>query len=304
MRTAWLFIICASPTTVLAEVPACPVAVVVHGDDAALREDVNAALREGGVVTHGIPGCSALHVDVQRSKAGVVLRRSDRDEEREVSDASVAASLAGSWAHADVTGPFLPPEPTARPAADVRPTPTPLPTAVDPVSVGVALGALGASDGSVWAAAGLDACVRVGPLCVGLEAIGRLDTAASGASASIGSNRGGLDVLAQASLPLRSGRFSLAPSLGLGAGWMRSGWGGPEDGSEGETIDIDAGGPRLETGLRGSYEVRPGVLADLRAIAMLSPVAHTSAYREDAVAVAGEPVLTAGGWLGIRFGAP
>jgi hypothetical protein len=79
---------------------------------------------------------------------------------------------------------------------------------------------------AIWWGASARACARLGALCLGgRAAVARADTTleidrALGIAPHLTRTLGGLSALA--SWPISAGRFWVAPSLGLGAAWLRS----------------------------------------------------------------------------------
>src|SRR5262249_27152878 len=104
------------------------------------------------------------------------------------------------------------------------------------------------NDGSRWLGVTGNACVVVGPACVG--ALARLATTQPSTGAGQ-SRRWGIDVLLGAGVPFSVGRAILTPGAAIGLGWLRS-RSAPDGG--GATYDEDdTGGLRLEAGLSLAY---------------------------------------------------
>jgi hypothetical protein len=155
-----------------------------------------------------------------------------RVSDREVADAGTAASLIESWVideDADVLAP------RAAPAAIETVTAAAVPPVAPPAATWRmdALGELAtATDGSRWYGGTLAACGRIGPICVGgririardTRDDGVVDFGAGGIggdfTGSLSRTRyGGAAIV---SLPLSRGRFTLAPTIGLGLVQTRS----------------------------------------------------------------------------------
>lgn len=245
---------------------ACVPAVQVVGD-ADLTAEVSAALGRRGVGAEGTDACPALGASLLREDGIIVVSRRDpagREVERKVVQVEEAASVIESWVRPDL-GADLMAGWSVDDAARVE-TPPAQEARRDPASI-VVTGdlSLDGSD-SLWLGTSIDACVRLGPTCLGGAARYRQAT---------GSGRTEIAALATVDLPLRLGPIILAPGIALGgAGLSRF-----DDSGGGD--DHGGGSWRLrgEGRLRLSIPLWGPVSFDADTAAELSPAGVTR--RED-----------------------
>jgi hypothetical protein len=183
---------------------------------------VGRLLRAHGV-TVDPASCSsaAVRVSIEAPPRGAPLTLHIRDRfgrasDREVADVDTAASLIETWALREdeslVAPPALPPAP-ALVAAPKAVVPAAAPWVVD-----ASIEAAAASDGSVWYGPTLGACGLVGRLCVGGRARVARDAGRGGPPDDHVYTRTDVDVLATVGAELGSGRVTLTPRIGVGAG--------------------------------------------------------------------------------------
>jgi hypothetical protein len=219
---------------------ACPPTVRLSGDRALVAE-VTSVLLERGIATTS-RDCPEVAITVERRGRAAVVATSSVDHEvteRVVTNARTAATVIESWVRTDVEAPLLVRRkldddeqpgltPSVRAAATRAPKPDiPLFTLVE-TGVG--------SDRTTWFGVALGACVRLGPLCAG----GRLRLAAvTGGPGAWRQeiDRQAVETLVGVDVPVRRGRVTVSPGLGLGVGWIR-------------TEEEVAGRGRASTGLR------------------------------------------------------
>jgi hypothetical protein len=289
--------------------PSCPPAARLVGDPE-VGHQVALELAILGVQSADIPaGCPAVEVVVGRTDRGVLVAVRDpagREEAQTVTDAQVAATWIESWVHPDIAAPLL----TA--GAGFAAIPTGDPVAVRTLAPrspdrfgyrGVIVAAAGelhsADDDSDWRALSASACARFGALCPGLAARAGDNRGLSIDGGATSSNRFAVELLATLSAPMEVGRMTLAPSLGLGLGYTRTGRGGGttcsvENGPDPATgamceppVAIDDGftawnlGPRGEVGLSGSFPIAGGLSLVLGVSMSFVPMARDQAVMPD-----------------------
>ena len=201
---------------------ACPPVAIVEGA-AEIVTPVAAVLRRRGLRS-GPSGCGRVVRASLVARPGLNaygLHIEDgygRVSDREIADASTAASLIESWAideDADVLAPRTAPAAIAR-----APAAPPVPVAGAPAAFRVTTrGEIAtATDGSVWYGGALAACGRVGLMCLGGRARIARDGGGDGGGGLTGTlTRTRIDAGAAAALPLSRGAFTLAPAIGVGA---------------------------------------------------------------------------------------
>jgi hypothetical protein len=206
---------------------ACPPVAIVEGA-AEIVTPVAAVLRRRGLRSEP-SGCGRVVRASLVAKPGLDaygLHIEDgygRVSDREIADASTAASLIESWAideDADVLAPRAAPTAIAR--AAVAP---PVPAGGAPATLRVTThGELAtATDGSVWYGGVLAACGRVGLMCLGGRARIARDGGGDGGGGLTGTlTRTRIDAGVAVALPLSRGAFTLAPAIGVGLYWTRS----------------------------------------------------------------------------------
>jgi hypothetical protein len=195
--------------------------------DATLRSALMEALGRRAIGTEVIRGCPSLRAQVTRQGGlvKVVLQEDVPREERLVTDLATVVTLIETWLRSDISAPLL--SAMLAPPAELstaEPVAPPPPPTLRPRPLG-ALELLGEAGVNVnetsWFGGQLRGCVRTGPLCLGaawrmagdlLRVVGE-DTLRQRITA---------DFLASAEWPLSVGRFTFAPGIGIGAGWIRS----------------------------------------------------------------------------------
>jgi len=202
------------------ERPALP--ALLEGDPE-LVATVGDELGRRGVATMATSEDQAIRVTLARQPDGIVLALHDpqgRAAERRVATAETAATLIESWARPGLAEPLLdrqpPPPPPAIVTAPVLPA-EPAARRWTPVF------RFGADNGDhrLWLGAGVGACGRVGPLCLGGELRlahqigGDRERAAPGLPAPAESDLQGL-LLAE--LPVALGRPVVVLAVGAGLG--------------------------------------------------------------------------------------
>jgi len=207
--------------------PACPPVAIVEGA-AEIVTPVAAVLRRRGLRSEP-SGCGRVVRASLVARPGVNaygLHIEDgygRVSDREIADASTAASLIESWAideDADVLAPRAAPAAIAR--APVAP-PVPISDAPEAFRVATRGEVATATDGSVWYGGALAACGRVGLMCLGGRARIARDGGGDGGGGLTGTlTRTRIDASAAVALPLTRGAFTLAPAIGVGLYWTRS----------------------------------------------------------------------------------
>lgn len=207
--------------------PSCSPQVQIAGD-AALRSALAEALGRRAIRTDVIRGCPSLRAEVTRQGplVRVVLQEDVPREERLVADLHTVVALIETWLRSDISAPLLsalllPPELAAPPAAAAIAPPSPPPAHRLQVraellpEVGIDLRA------APWLGGALRGCLQAGPVCLG--ALWRMAGSLPAVDGE-GTRRQRMiaDVLVTAEWPLRSGRLTFAPGIGLGAGWLRT----------------------------------------------------------------------------------
>jgi len=206
--------------------PLCPPVAVVEGA-AEIVAPVAAVLRRRGLRSEP-SGCGRVvraSLMTRPDLKAYSLHIEDgygRVSDREIADASTAASLIESWAideDADVLAPRAPTIAVA--SAPLAPLP---PAAGPPVAFRVmTLGEVTtATDGSVWYGGALTACGRLGSICVGGRARIARNEGDGGGGLSVTLTRSRIDAGAAALMPLSWGGFTFAPMIGVGLHWTRT----------------------------------------------------------------------------------
>lgn len=242
----------------------CPPAALLSGDPD-LVQAASLALAEAGLALEASPGCPAVEARLVREGGLVSVHCSDpvgRRIVRQVATVEEAASVIASWAQPDQNAAWLEGWTVDRvPAKESEPAGTEEdegPGAL--VSTGWTGHLSWDGDGSTWMGTSLAVCVRMGPLCGGGAGTFRVD--------GVEPRRGEVAVLASLDLPLQSGRWEIAPGIGLGAATMLG-----EDSREWGDDDHGSGGWRLrgEGRTRVSYRIAGWVLLDFTVAAEGSP---------------------------------
>ena len=213
--------------------PACPPAAAVQGPPEIVGPIVAI------LSSHGI-GAASRACGARSVKASLVAYRDaegyrlqvldavGHSNVRQVADAATAASLIESWAlgeDAEVWGPRPGVGEGAGLLAQAATSAPDGAAASAVVRIGAAAETTIGGD-AFWWGASARACARFGALCLGGRAgVARAETTleidrALGIAPDLTRTLGGLSAFV--AWPLSAGRFWLAPSLGLGAAWLRS----------------------------------------------------------------------------------
>jgi hypothetical protein len=239
----------------------CPATAALEGPPR-VTAPIASALKAHGVAigtTASCPGRTVRAVLTPAAPArGYRLHIEDgfgRTSDRLIAEPGMAVSLIESWAVEEDADLLTVAPPPAPPAAAVTAAVTaaapPVVMAASPFYLhGGVTSALG-SDHSIWAGGGVAGCARLGAICVGGKARLMRDTRLGGQTADAGAFRTGADVLVTAGLPLAHGRLLLMPTVGIGAGWLRTFVSAEDVDSPAETANT--------FGLRGEASVLAGV---------------------------------------------
>jgi len=301
-------------TRAIAEDATCVPTALVTGAPA-LADPVRTALTQRGILAEpprGCPAVAVVHVRIDLAGTGLRVAIDDPDgrhTERVVSDAETAAALVDSWTRPGLGTEQTPQAATTVVDGDDGDIPAALaPTIIEvsqtrPISVAAMTTASVATDGALWLGLDAAACVRIGAMCVGAVVRTRLDTATIGISESQETSRSGVDLLIGADRPIALGRAVLRPSAHIGVGWTRS-RSNASVATPDQQIEVDTGGIRLSASFVASKPVVRGLVLEFALGLDLSMRAHTGAYLDEGVTVAGESrgFLRAG--VGLRYGAP
>jgi len=227
VASAGLLASCLFPSFPAVAGTACPPVAIVEGA-AEIVTPVAAVLRRRGLGSEP-SGCGRVVRASLVARPGLNaygLHIEDgygRVSDREIADASTAASLIESWAideDADVLAPRAAPAAIAR--APLAPA-VPVSGASQTFRVATRGEVATATDGSVWYGGALAACGRVGLMCLGGRARIARDGGGDGGGGLTGTlTRTRIDVGAAAAFPVSRGAFTLAPAIGVGLSWTRS----------------------------------------------------------------------------------
>ncbi len=300
------------PSTSPLQAKECPPAALLQGDPA-LVDAVGDLLRARGIATAPIEECPRVSVVLLPMDARIDVEVTDawgRQERRRVADVATVATIVESWCRTDLVDALLAPPTglTAVPARTVvlepgtnvgRPG---MADAVPPpvrYAIGIHPGVAYEGDGSVWVDVGVSACGNWGPVCVGGLVRGGGDVGELGDSARFDSKRAGLDVLATIDYPIDLKSVILTPGLGFGGGWIRAS--GPQGTNQHGAVDIDSGFMRVEGAFRVGIPLAERFAFDVGVSAGVSPLAHTSAFVEDNLTVAGVPSWSVRGTVGFVY---
>lgn len=288
------------------------------------------ALLLRGITKEAPPGCAALSARLEErgARIGLTLIEARRRSERTVANLGTALTAIESFVRSDLSAPLLaaPTLAEQQPAVVPRPQPAPAPpppSAAPRFRVGLMAEAAIDTAGSPWLGADLNACTRIGPLCLGM--LFRFAAALPlSYKDGLTDQRFASDLYVTADLPLRLGRVTLSPGLGLGLGWQRHlvhGHPGspPPAGTEADSDNdaddyfdeavVNDGGMRAEVWLGLAYPLRAGLALEAR-------LALAAAFLDSpsvVLAVAGkelaEPLMAAPwgmlrGGLGLRWSGP
>lgn len=285
---------------------------------------LRAALAARGIDTTGDGHCTPARVSVardhDRSLLLTITMPDGQRVTRRASNPSEAATIVATWVDRELDAPLLQPRDLPAPpvvahpdlddeapptlTAPASPAPMPLPPGRR-VTVRVATAGVVASDGSLWAGVHGGACVAFGRTCIGASALWITDTGVAGDSEAYETGRSAVDMFVTVDLPLRYGRLTLTPAVGIGLGTMQMSRaaGSSASGDGDQLIQDERGGPclfgQVEAGLPLSDRLRlTGALA-LGA----SPTARSQPFMDETVPIAGEPRVYLWTSLGLRFGA-
>ena len=280
--------------------PICAPAAMVNGPPE-IVDPVRAIVAAHGVRVVIDAACRSSAVRAQiarhRDRGGFTLTTVDgagRASTRAFVDAETAASLIESWA-LDEDGPLLaPPSPIAPvPATPVDSSPaTPIARTMVNQHADARLHFLAgaetslASDGSWWYGANLAACVRVGALCLGAGVRSIRDTDLGGATGTDSVERTNIDGLVTASWLMRAGAVILAPTVAVGAGWLRT---RTEGGLPENAIVRNDRNLRTELSLLARWPISPRVALAAELGASWSPWARSNEQLEQRALLPGEP---------------
>ncbi|MEZ4221970.1 MAG: hypothetical protein R3B13_13640 [Polyangiaceae bacterium] len=300
----------------------CKPAVQVEGAEP-LAGQVRQLLKESAAISGAKAGCAAARVTVtlEDDLVHVVLRNAvDQVQERRVSSAATAATLIESWlttnapvvearrehtvetAHADIN-----PTPPERSVTRDGPTPTqasPPSSAVAPARAGFMLESSVGNDGSLWGAATLSGCIRLGPVCAGGLIRGAEDTRVNGDAPRYDSERLSADVLLTVALPLSEEGIVVSPGIGAGLDWVYIQSRLPSRTEPGAVVDDDTGSPAVEAFLNVMLPIAQGLAFDGRLALQAAPLTHTEAFLDEGVTVSGAPWARAMVGFGLSYGAP
>lgn len=209
--------------------PACTPIVRVSGEPALARQVIS-LLRERRVSVAGESRCGTMTAVLNASGARTRITIVDADGrtvERMAEDVEAAATAIESWARGDLSAPLLAAREAPPRQAPDRESPQPIEQAtvfeIRTIEVGAGAGVSFSSDGALWTGAQAQACVAVGFVCAGALVRYAWDTQTQGDSVlRSGTLRSALDTLLVADLPLRIGRFSLTPGVGVGQTSLRA----------------------------------------------------------------------------------
>jgi len=197
---------------------------VAPSGEPSLVEGLATRLQELGIRTTGLAECPAVRVRIAPSGQRVsvsITDAYDRVIQREVDGLPTAATLVESWILQEVdAGRALPPldeSPSANPAVAVTAM------SANPSSlswVGVGLATAIDSDGTSWLGVEAHGCLQLGIVCPGatLRAVHSTEITTSSASVDGWS----FDGIATAEIPVRVGRWRLAPAVSLGPSLVRA----------------------------------------------------------------------------------
>ena len=186
-------------------------------------------LRERGIVVIAPTTSDAgfttecRHVAAQVASGGgrIMVWLTDPDGrrvERLTEDPAAAATLIESWARRDLVDPLFAARSSIRVGPFEPPPSTPEATTIPRSRFTVLAGAdAGVSgDGAVWSGFRAHACAAIGRVCLGGTLRYGIDLEQSGDSAAFDNGRTAFDVTITAELPLRYGRLTIAPGVGVG----------------------------------------------------------------------------------------
>lgn len=329
---AALLVVLGAGRSAAADVRCAPSADLAGDGDlaAAVAEEL---ARTGVVAAEAEDACPAVHVAVHRdgARVAVTVRAGGRIEGRVVSDAATAAAWIASWAAGDDDALAVSLLPAPRPLTPAMIAPAPVPAAgaviaarAAPVSparwgtLSAGLDGAAGDDGSRWSGWRVDACARVGAVCVGGRARRLGDDGWTNNGGLTLADRRSTDLVATLAVPLALAGARVSPTVGAGVGWVHTGrhegeeCGGSNPGGPGSngalppppsppsiapdgTVDIPVGcggplyigdgfatttvAPRLEAGVSVAIPLASAVYLDVQLAAQLAPGAHTAPHR-------------------------
>ncbi|MBI5525822.1 MAG: hypothetical protein HY897_05765 [Deltaproteobacteria bacterium] len=295
--------------------PSCRPAALVDGDEAT-ADAVRRALVDRGIAAAGVEGCPVIRARVVQNGGMLAVSIEDaagRKNERAVTRVDAAATVIATWAQGDLAEPLLVPRaPIERPSAGgdakgpvaKQAVPVEADRPGDPfVFVTLSAESLFGGDGSVWMAPRLQSCVRAGPSCLGLMGRAAFDTGLSGDSDRLNTRRVELDAMLTVDFPISTRKFVISPGAGVGYGWLHNSR-TISAVTENEEIDVDFSGLRADLHANAVIPISAALSALAGISFAVSPFAHTSAYMEETVKVAGEPRFLLGAGLGLRYEGP
>ncbi len=289
----------------------CRPGVRLDGDEA-LVGVVSAALSERGIATAeadevngALAACAPARVTLRRRDERIAVSLAGREPAvaREVTDARTATTVIESWVRVDVEEPLLASRTVAmvtpRPAAAAPPAPPAATTTVVAPPPGngrgVQLFALAersiANDGTAWLGLQVGACVAIGPFCLGGRA--RFAAAAGPQLRQNDLERHGFELLFDGDLPVRFGRATLSPGLGVGIGSVHTHQDGTGQ-SEG------TGGPHAEAHVSLIYGLRPHLALEAAMSVDVTETTHVES--SSSVILPDDPQFFARFGAGVRFG--
>jgi hypothetical protein len=218
-------------TSAAAADPACKPSARVTGEGVVVRA-IEVVLRARGIdvaaVSTDQPAfvgspCRGVIADITIGEAGrlvvAVTDEEGRHALRTAEDTEAAATVIESWARRDVVDPLLLARRTFAVDSSARTsTRASLPASrAQPRFIVGGGGDVGvSSDGGVWAGGHVRACATLGSFCIGGALRYALDTEQTGDAATLDSKRTALAVTFTGERPIRRGRFSLSPGVGIG----------------------------------------------------------------------------------------
>lgn len=294
-----------------AAAPTCPPAVIVAGDVAATKRITE--LLAARTIAPPTEGCPAVRASIEPFGGELLVSILDLDgrrTQREVADVETAAALIESFTLSALPAPAVStplPAPPAPPAPhDLDEQPAILVTHIGDKrlvrgALAASLESSLASDGSVWLGVKVRACVDLGPLCVGGAARFSRDAELTGSAERTETARSESAVLLTAEWPIMRGRWSIAPGLGIGVGWVhlrRDVMSGDGD----QQLELDTGGLRGEARVGISVPIGRSIALTFGGALGIAPAAHTQTFHEEGVDIAAEPRAFGRLDIGIELG--
>jgi hypothetical protein len=304
----------------LARAGACPPAVALTGDAAAVRA-VREELDARGI-TGETPSCPAVRARIERRGAVLVVgiersggaagapadARADAPAdaradaiERTVSGPATAATVIESWTRSDVAAPLLAIRAVpADAAALVAAAPAAAPPAAQGIQLFAAEETSVASDRTVWQGLQLGACVMLGPICAAAR-VHAGKVIARPASWDRFVRKAG-ELYVGVDIPIAIGGARLSPGFAAGYGTMLTHHLG-----DGDKTGIEISGPRAEVHAALSLPLTAHIALDLMATATLTQATgmetHGDGTPDPAIAFPDEPRALFRFAVGVRYGA-